>query len=213
MVAKHPNAYMKAKRNHVIAHQYNDILMIDHIEVEKLGLSAAGKKYILTMTDVWSGYVVAVTTNSQKAEDTISIIMHKWVLWHGVPREIISDNGPGFRSQFYQAILRAFQCKFTYGLPYESKSTAKVERTNRRINQSLRLILADKNPKTWDSYIDYVCSALNSLKSRTTGFSANFLRFGYELNSPMSLLLSNSDREDVLSPSNPDNRYLSLIHI
>lgn len=200
-IAKDPRAYMKAPRKHVIAHRYNDLIMIDHIEVEKLGLSAAGKKYILTMTDIWSGYVVAGTTNSQTADDTISMIMHKWVLWNGIPREIISDNGSGFRSKFYQSVLNAFDCKFTYGLPYESKSTAKVERTNRRINQSLRLILADKNPKTWDSYIDYVCSALNALKNRTTGYSANFLRFGHELNTPMSLLLSNNDREDVLLPS------------
>ena len=76
--------------------------MLDHIEPEKLGLAASGNKYILSMTDAYSGYVVAAATNSQKAEQNIALIMHKWVLIHGVPREIISDNARGFRATFYQ---------------------------------------------------------------------------------------------------------------
>ena len=33
----------------------------------------------------------------------------------------------------------------------------------------LRLILHDKNPKSWDQHIGYVCSALDSIKSRAMG--------------------------------------------
>ena len=71
-------------------------------------------------------------------------------------------------------------------------------RTNRRLNQSLRAVLVDKNPKLWDSYIPYICSALNSTKNRMTGYTANFLRWGHELNTPVSLLLTNSDMKDVV---------------
>ena len=51
--------------------------------------------------------------------------------------------------------------------------------------------------------MDYVCSALNSLKSRATGYSANFLVFGHELNTPLSLLLENGNHDDVFDPSEP----------
>ena len=138
--------------------------MIDHIEPEKLGLTLLGKKYIFSMTDVWSGYVADVATNSQKAEDNISTIIQRWVLIHGVPREILCDQAPGFRALFFKAVLSALNCDTTYGLPYECKSTPKAERTNKRLNQSLRLILHDKNPKSWDQHIGYVCLALNSIK-------------------------------------------------
>ena len=175
---KQPQSYSKAKRQHIIADQFNNILVIDHIEPEKLGLTSLGNKYILSMTDVWSGYVAAVATNSQKAEDNISTIIQRWVSIHEVPREILCDQAPGFRALFFKEVLSALNCNTTYGLPYECKSTSKAERTNKKLNQSLRLILDDKNPKSWDQYIGYVCSALNSIKSRATGHSANLLGYG-----------------------------------
>ena len=211
---KQPQAYMKAKRQHIIAHKFNDILVIDHIEPEKLGITSSGNKYILSITDVWSGYVVAVATNSQKAVDNISLIMHNWVLRHGVPREIISDQAPGFRAAFYRSVLTALNCQHTYGLPYECKSTSKAERTNKRLNQSLRLVLEGKNPKLWDKYLNYVCAALNSLKSRHSGYSANFLVYGHELNTPVSLLLENGEPADVFDPddTNPYNEQAYKLH-
>ena len=42
---KQPQAYSKAKRQHIMAHKFNDILVIDHIEAEKLGITGAGNKY------------------------------------------------------------------------------------------------------------------------------------------------------------------------
>ena len=93
-------------------------------------------------------------------------------------------------------------CKYTYGLPYECKSSSKAERTNKRLNQSLRLVLEGKDPKKWDRYLDYVCSALNSLKNRKTGYSANILLYGHD--TPITLLLDNGDMTDVFDPEDPN---------
>ena len=70
-----------------------------------------------------------------------------------------------------------------------------------RVNQSLRLVLEGKNPKLWDHYLDYACSALNSLKNRNTGYSANFLVFGRENNAPLSLIMEKGDINDVIEPN------------
>ena len=104
--------------------------------------------------------------------------MHHWVLKHGVPRNIISDGAPGFKAKFYKSVLTALNCKFDYGLPYECKSTTIAERMNKNLNQSLRLILKGKDPRLWDRYLNYICAVLNSLKSRRTGYSPNFLANG-----------------------------------
>ena len=125
-------------------------------------------------------------------------------------------------------VLSALNCDTTYGLPYECKSTSKAERTNKRLNQSLRLILHDKNPlyarylcsrdalglkagqarRATIGYLVYkrilshrtntlvtsACSALNLIKSRAMGHSANLLVYGRELNTPVSLLVTNEDK-------------------
>ena len=103
--SKPPRAFMKVKRQHVRAWSFNDCVVIDHIEPEKLGLSPGRFKNILSITDVWSGYVVACATRDQTAEETIENIIHKWILaGHGVPKRILSDNGPGFASMFYKEV-------------------------------------------------------------------------------------------------------------
>ena len=114
--SKQPQSYSKATRQHVIAHEFNQILEIDHDEAEKLGLTAGKNKYILTMTDVFSGYAVAVATNKQSSEENIRLILHNWVLRFGVPRQVISDNAPGFSSQFYNSVFRSLACLMNVGV-------------------------------------------------------------------------------------------------
>ena len=59
---------------------------------------------------------------------TISKIMHKCPREHGVPKGIVSDNGPDSlhsSTRLYGAL---------FGLPYECKNTGEAERTNKRLN-------------------------------------------------------------------------------
>ena len=194
--AKPPQAYLKAPLKHIMVHRFNDALVIDHIVPDKLGTTRSGNRYILSITDMWSGYVVAVPAKTQTAEETIRIILHRWVLLYGCPGEIISDCAPGFGANFFNTVLKAFGCQPRKGLPYKCNSTSKAERTNKRLNQALRVSLTEVQIPIWDVYLDYVCFALNSLKSRHTGFTANRLVFGRELNTPLSIILQNQEAMD-----------------
>ena len=55
------------------------------------------------------------------------------------------------------------------------------------------LKIADDQMSDWDLYLNYVCIALNSVKSRHTGYSANMAVFGRELNTPLSVLVENEN--------------------
>ena len=67
------------RMKHIIADEFNDILVIDHIEPEKLGLPLLRNKNILSVTDILSGYVATGAKNYQKADDNISIIINTWI--------------------------------------------------------------------------------------------------------------------------------------
>ena len=118
-ICKQPRAYLKAPHKHVIAHNFNDVRVIVHIEPEKAQgrRTPSGNKYILSITDLWSGYVIAVPTKTQKAEETIKLIMHHWILKFGMPREILADGAPCFTSMYFATVLEAFGCKETHGIP------------------------------------------------------------------------------------------------
>ena len=53
---KQPAAYLKAPLKHVIAHEFNEALVIDHIVPQLEGSTARRNRYILTMTDLFTGY-------------------------------------------------------------------------------------------------------------------------------------------------------------
>ena len=186
---KQPAAYLKAPLKHVIAHEFNEALVIDHIVPQLEGSTARRNRYILTMTDLFTGYTVAVPCKTRTSEETIRIIMHHWILRFGNPREIIADNDSSFTSGFFNAVLAFFNIKPTHGTPYKCSSTAKVERSNKRINKALRLTLTEKQLNDWDLYLNYVCFALNGLRSRHTGVSPNLLVFGRRLNTPLDLTI------------------------
>ena len=193
--AKQPTKYLKAPLLHIVVSDFNMTLVIDHIVPERDVATPRRNRYILTITDLFSGYLIAKPTKTQEASESYKIIMREWILRFGFPLEIIFDNAPGFKSEFFQLAFRSLGCKMTPGLPYSCASTSKAERSNKRINTALRVTLSEEQMRDWDLYLDYVTYGLNSMKSRHTGVSANVIVFGKETRTPLSLTVRNEDPE------------------
>ena len=56
--AKQPRAYLKAPLKHIIASEFNDVIVIDHIVPERDVLTKRRNRYILSITDLFTGYVL-----------------------------------------------------------------------------------------------------------------------------------------------------------
>ena len=190
---KQPRAYLKAPMKRVFFHHFNDCIVVDHIVPAAERRPPRGFRYILTITDAWSNFVVAVPVRTQTAKENIAAIMNNWVYKHGVCREIIVDNHPGFTSNFFAEVWSHFECKKTHGTSYKSASTSRAENSNKRINQALRACLPLSKEHHWDEYLGKVTFALNCLKNRRTGYSANRMVYGRELNIPLTLLVQDGD--------------------
>ena len=175
---KQPKAYLKASLNHIIVNKFNDCITIDHIVPSSEKTTPRGFRYILTITDVYSNYLVALPVRTQTSAENIRMIFRNWILIHGMSKEVICDNHPGFTSQFFEAVFKAFECKRTHGTAYSKHSTGKAENNNKRVNNALRCIIPDGKEHNWDLYLAYAVFALNSLKNRHSGYSANRLVYG-----------------------------------
>ena len=204
---KQPQSYLKAPLKHMIYHQFNDCIVIDHIVPSRERKTKRGNRYILTITDMWSGYCVAVACKTQEAKETFNHIKKEWLLRFGVPKRVVSDQASGFTSTFFNSVLAMFDIQPSLGMAYSCRSTSKAERTNKRVNQALRAALRNERLGEWDLYLDYVVFALNSLKSRHTGYSANKLLFGKEVNTPMTILMENQGPENKVYKSYARQAY------
>eukprot|EP00116_Pleurobrachia_bachei_P000848 sb/3461110/ len=202
---KQPRAYGRASMKAVIYHHFNDAIVIDHIVPKANSHTRRGHSAILTMTDAYSNFVVAVPVKTQTAEENKKTLLDKWVALFGLPREIVSDNHQGFRGDQFRKFFEHLGVKMTYGLPYSAKTTARAESSNKRVNQVLRATLHDMDHQDWDLHLPQVCFTLNSLKNRRTGFTPYRLVFGRDANISETLL--KEDRVRVATSTTPQRVY------
>lgn len=72
---------------------------------------------------------------------------------YGVPKTVLSDNGPQFCAKFLRQMNRVHGVKPQLTATYHPKANSKNELFNRTILESLLRLIAD-HPKEWDLYAD-----------------------------------------------------------
>ena len=193
---KQPRKFIKAPMRPVIFREFNQGVAIDHIVVSQDQVTARGNRYILTITCLFTGYLVACPVKTQNTKETIRMFLQHWATIFGWPLAIIHDNHKGFTSDLFSAMTTIFDIDDRHTTPYNCQSNGKVESQNKRINNALRASLSESQIKDWDLWLKYVVFTLNSLKSSRTSYSSNFLVFGRHLRAPRDLWLeqANLDR-------------------
>ncbi|MCP4459200.1 MAG: DDE-type integrase/transposase/recombinase, partial [Cytophagales bacterium] len=201
---KRPQAYLRAPLKSIHYSHFGQAIEIDHLEPMKKA-TPRGNVALLTIVDLYSSFLVVVPVRSLDTKHTIRAIIHNWVLIHGVPEVVQHDRGSSFTSELFQAVMKMFGIKDKRSTPYHSQTQGAVESQNFRINQAMRVSLQDHQWKDYDLWIGYIVFCLNSLVSKRTGYSANFLAFGRELYTPRDFYLKSDPRlEDFRS--NIDDR-------
>ena len=92
---------LRAPLKQLIFHHFNDCITVDHIVPEQEGRTPHNFRYILSITDCFSNYLVAVPIKSPTSKENIKAIFRNWVLTFGMPKEPIVDNHHGFTSEFF----------------------------------------------------------------------------------------------------------------
>ena len=174
---KQPRKYLKGPLQCILYSHFGQAVCIDHIVPETSSSTPRNHRYILTIVDMYTGYIMALPTKTQKSSETVQLIMKNWVFTFGLFQELLHDNAPGFSSQFFAEVLQAFNIRNTRGTTYKSSTTAKCERSNKKINGALRAALPPSDLHNWDKYLGVVCMCLNSIKNRHTNFSPYFMLF------------------------------------
>jgi hypothetical protein len=102
------------------------------IAVDVIGPITTSNKssLILTIICVVTRWGMAIPIIRQNTEIIVQVLVHKWINIHGMPKLIISDNGPGFASTIMRGCLKAMGVKWKYVLPYRPQSNGICERFN-----------------------------------------------------------------------------------
>ena len=153
--------------------------------VGPLPTSTKGNKYILTVLDLCSKYLIAIPLRAATAKHVTAALRKDVICIYGVPQLLVSDNGTQFKCKLFKEVCERHKIRHNFIVPYTPRSN-NVERYHATIKNSLA-IYAQEDHRTWDKYLPYVVFALNTSKSETTGFTPASLVFGREPNNLFNL--------------------------
>lgn len=153
--------------------------------------SGRGHTNLLVIVDRFTKLVRAVPMKGTNAFQIAKAFTTNWAFVYGVPKTVLTDNGPQFCSKFLRQTHRILGAKPQFTTTYHPKANGQTERFNRTILASLRRFIAD-HPKDWDMYADALTYAYNNQVHAATGCT------------PMELVLSRAPPHLAMEQFTPE---------
>ena len=163
---------------------------MERVHIDFLGplpKSPRGNEYVLMIVDQFTKWVECIPVPNQSAEETARAAVDGFFARFGTPFQIFSDQGRNFESKLFTELCRVLEIHKARTTPYRPSSNGQVERYNRTLMDAVRCFIG-KSQKQWDLHLQQIAGALRSSVNRMTGFTANMMMLGREVNTPAGLM-------------------------
>jgi len=124
---------------------------LTELSVDIFGPIPASKKktrFVLVVTDLFAKPTKCVAFRRNTAMSVASAIIDAWVSAYGPPDRILSDQGPQFMSNFFNALSQMLGIETVRTTAYHPQTNGQVERYNGTMTTQLRNYVAD-DPSRW----------------------------------------------------------------
>lgn len=145
-------------------------------------------QFLVTAIEYGTGWAYANPITCTSAAAAI-LLIKEIIRNHGVPNEVISDNGSEFISREFKTHLEEVGIKHSRKSPYHPQTNGLVKRFHGTLVKSLKKACSPYNQNLWDKYLNntlfgYCVSFSSSMKS-----SPYFMVYGTEVRLPLNNLL------------------------
>lgn len=117
--------------------------------IGRLKTTERENKYILAGIETVSGYVITRAVKEVNAVTLANFLIRDIFLTFSIPKYIQFDNASVNRSKLIGELLNQIGTHPIFITPYQHRSSGKIERTNRSIEESLSKII-DPKQDNWD---------------------------------------------------------------
>jgi transposase InsO family protein len=155
--------------------------------IEELPLSN-GFNSILVIVDRFTKYAYYIPTRTDiTAEDLAKLCIKHVFSKHGLPKDIVSDRGSKFTSDYFQSLSKAFGVKLNFSTAYHPQTDGQTERVNQTLEQYLRIYI-DYAQDDWADFLPLAEFAYNNTTHSSTKHSPFFLNYGFHPTLDISLV-------------------------
>ena len=162
----------------------------ENISIDVVGpLPVDGKsnRYIVTIMDVYSRYLIASPVRNHRASTVSRCLYESVVAYFGAPRSILSDRGAEFTGMVWESLTQMLGAKIKLTSPYYPQGNSVIERSHRTLSNMLRTMLLEKRGRDWSSLLPSVMLYMNSMIQEKTGVSACEILLGHNPNLPSDI--------------------------
>ena len=174
--------------------------------VGPLPVDGKSNRYIVTMMDVYSRYLIASPVRNHKASTVSRCLYESVVAYFGAPRSILSDRGAEFTGMVWESLTQLLGAKIKLTSPYYPQGNSVIERCHRTLSNMLRTMVLEKKVRNWSFLLPSVMLYMNSMSQEKTGVSACEILFGNNPNLP-----SDISHTPVTSLSNDREGYVKQL--
>ena len=146
---------------------------------EKWGIDAIGpvpransrKRFIIIRVDYMTRWTEAITTSSVTAKEVARFVYENICCHFGVPLEILSDRGLGFRGDLVRELMKKLGIARRHSTPYYPQCNGLVEKVNGMIVKMITKQVHNK-PRDWDRHLQAALWAYQTSFRTSLGYTA-----------------------------------------
>jgi transposase InsO family protein len=143
-------------------------------------------RYILTIQDELSKFLIAVPLVDQTAEQVARAFVDHVVLIYGIPQVILSDCGSQFLSDTFKGVRKLLGIKRIHSTSFRPQSNGSNGRTHKNLIEYPRSYVA-ADLSNWDQWVKYAAFVHNTTPHSATSYMPFQLLFGRLPNLPGAL--------------------------
>ncbi|MCO5578412.1 hypothetical protein L7F22_032254 [Adiantum nelumboides] len=144
-----------------------------------LPITSRGKSYILIAVDHLSRWAEAIAVKQITAKDVAKFVYDEICCKFGVPLELLSDKGPGFRAKLLDFLCAKIKIRHQHTTSYYPQCNGLNERFNGELVQILSKV-TEHQGKNWDLKLPSALWTYRTLVKTGTGFTPFHLVYGKE---------------------------------
>ncbi|CAA7018587.1 unnamed protein product [Microthlaspi erraticum] len=156
--------------------------------------------YLLVVTDYFTKWVEAKAYKNPTAHDVRNFVWQYIICRHGLPYEIVTDNGGQFVAATFREFCASWNIKITYSTPRYPQANGQAESTNKTIVDGLKKRL-EGYQGAWADELDGVLWSHRTTPRTASGETPFSLSHGCEALAPAELHVASLRRS--LMPLNP----------
>ncbi|CAF3858733.1 unnamed protein product [Rotaria magnacalcarata] len=139
--------------------------------------SRRGNKYIISITDILSKFVIAKAVRDCTANTAARFLQEEVICKYGTPKCILTDNGTHFISTMMEQLLQQLGITHLYSTPYHPQTNGQIERFNGTMDAKIAA-LSNQHRSDWDDQLPFVIFNYNTTSHSTTKIIPFKLMYG-----------------------------------